>query len=145
MGEVATRPLIAPSPAGRSRAGPRRCCWALALIWAAWATRTLVALEQRQIVSVSLSRLVEDFVAAEARNGGTPDEAAKRTGAYLAAINQAVADLGRDGTTVLVSEATLGRSVEDRTAEVRARVARARWRRAVMPAEIDARCSLLVA
>ncbi|TVV74625.1 TrbI F-type domain-containing protein [Sphingomonas solaris] len=98
---------------------------AIALIWAAWATRALVALEHRQIVSVSLSRLVEDFVAAEARNGGTPEEAAKRTGDYLAAINQAVADLGRDGTTVLVSEATLGRSVEDRTAEVRTRVARA--------------------
>ncbi|WP_197277044.1 TrbI F-type domain-containing protein [Sphingomonas profundi] len=98
---------------------------AIALIWTAWATRTLVALEQRQIVSVSLSRLVEDFVAAEARNGGTPEEAAKRTGTYLAAINTAVADLGRDGTTVLVSEATLGRSVEDRTADVRTRVARA--------------------
>ena len=124
MGEVTTLAYrtIAGWPVTRVAAA---LLLALALMWTAWATRTLVALEQRQIVSVSLSRLVEDFVAAEARNGSTPEEAAKRTGAYLAAINQAVADLGRDGTTVLVSEATLGRSVEDRTAEVRTRVARA--------------------
>ena len=95
-----------------------------ALVWAAWATRTLVELRERRIVSVSLSRLVEDFVAAEARNGGSPEDAAKRTGAYLGAVNRAVTDLARDGTTVLVSEATLGRSVPDRTAQVRAAVSR---------------------
>jgi hypothetical protein len=95
------------------------------LVWAAWMTRTVVDLQQRRIVSVSLSRLVEDFVAAEARNGGTPEQSANRTASYLAAVNKAVAELGQGGTTVLVSEATLGRSVDDRTADVRARVARA--------------------
>ena len=96
-----------------------------ALIWTAWTTRSLLELQHRRIVSVSLSRLVEDFVAAEARNGGTPEQSARRTATYLAAINKAVADMGAGGTTVLVSEATLGRSVEDRTDEVRARVAKA--------------------
>jgi hypothetical protein len=96
-----------------------------ALVWAAWLTRTLFELQQRRIVSVSLSRLVEDFVAAEARNGGTPEQSASRTASYLAAVNKAVAELGQGGTTVLVSEAILGRSVDDRTADVRARVARA--------------------
>lgn len=104
-----------------------------ALVWAAWTTRTVVELQQRRIVSVSLSRLVEDFVAAEARNGGTPEQSASRTASYLAAVNKAVAELGQGGTTVLVSEATLGRSVDDRTADVRARVARA------MEAEHDRR------
>lgn len=104
-----------------------------ALIWSAWATRTLVELQHRRIVSVSLSRLVGDFVAAEARNGGTPEQSAHRTATYLAAINKAVADMGAGGTTVLVSEATLGRSVEDRTDEVRARVTKA------MEADHDAR------
>ena len=94
----------------------------VALLWAVWATRTLIELQQRRIVSVSLSRLIEDFVAAEARNGGSPDESAKRTSAYLAAVNRAVADLSRHGTTVLVSEATLGRSVPDSTEEIRAAV-----------------------
>lgn len=95
-----------------------------ALIWTAWATRALLELQHRRIVAVSLSRVVEDFVAAEARNGGTPEQSARRTATYLAAINKAVADMGAGGTTVLVSEATLGRSVEDRTDEVRARVAK---------------------
>ncbi len=104
-----------------------------ALVWAAWTTRTVVELQQRRIVSVSLSRLVEDFVAAEARNGGTPEQSARRTASYLAAVNKAVAELGQGGTTVLVSEAILGRSVDDRTADVRARVARA------MEAEHDPR------
>jgi hypothetical protein len=106
---------------------------AAALLWAAWATRALIELQQRRIVSVSLSRLVEDFVAAEARNGGTAEQSARRTATYLAAVNKAVAELGQGGTTVLVSEAMLGRSVDDRTAEVRTRVTRA------MEAERDAR------
>lgn len=94
-------------------------------LWGAWITRTLVEVRSRHIVSVSLSRLVEDFVASEARGGGTPDQSAKRTAVYLAAINQAVSNLGEDGATVLVSEATLGRSVPDRTELVRARVRQA--------------------
>lgn len=94
-------------------------------LWGAWVTRTLVEVRSRHIVSVSLSRLVEDFVASEARGGGTPDQSAKRTAVYLAAINQAVSNLGEDGATVLVSEATLGRSVPDRTELVRARVRQA--------------------
>ena len=96
-----------------------------ASFWGAWVTRTLVEVRSRHIVSVSLSRLVEDFVASEARGGGTPDQSAKRTAVYLAAINQAVSNLGEDGATVLVSEATLGRSVPDRTELVRARVRQA--------------------
>lgn len=96
-----------------------------ASLWGAWVTRTLVEVRSRHIVSVSLSRLVEDFVASEARGGGTPDQSAKRTAVYLAAFNQAVSNLGEDGATVLVSEATLGRSVPDRTELVRARVRQA--------------------
>ena len=94
-------------------------------LWGAWITRTLVEVRSRHIVTVSLSRLVEDFVASEARGGGTPDQSAKRTAVYLAAINQVVSNLAQDGTTVLVSEATLGRSVPDRTELVRARVRQA--------------------
>ena len=94
----------------------------LALVWAAWATRTLLDLSKRQIVSVSLSRLVGDFVAAEARNGGTPEETSRRTATYLAAVNETLGALAKDGTTVIVSEATLGKSVPDRTGWVAAQV-----------------------
>lgn len=96
----------------------------IALIWAAWITRLLLDISRRQIVSVSLSTLVSDFVAAESRNGGTPEQTASRTAAYLAAVNQAVSALGANGTTVIVTEATLGKTVPDRTGEVRAAVKR---------------------
>lgn len=96
-----------------------------ALIWAAWITRLLLEVAKRQIVSVSLSTLVSDFVAAESRNGGTPEQTASRTAAYLAAVNQAVSALGANGTTVIVTEATLGKTVPDRTGQVRAAVKRA--------------------
>lgn len=94
----------------------------LGLVWAAWATRMLLDLSKRQIVSVSLSRLVEDFVAAEARNGGTPEETSRRTATYLAAVNETLGTLANDGTTVIVSEATLGKSVPDRTGWVAGQV-----------------------
>ena len=122
---------ITPAPVRRTIAG-----WPVAhvlatilllagLIWAAWATRLLLDLSKRQIVSVSLSTLVGDFVAAESRNGGTPEQTASRTAAYLAAINRSVSALGADGTTVLVTEATLAKSVPDRTELVRTEVKRA--------------------
>jgi len=97
---------------------------AVNFIWSAWATREILALGKRQIVSVSLATLVGDFVTAEARNGGDAASTEARTRSYLAAINKAVANLGRDGTVVLVSEATIGRSVPDRTAAVRAELAK---------------------
>ena len=122
---------ITPAPVRRTIAG-----WPIAhvvativllagLIWAAWTTRLLLEVSERQIVSVSLSTLVGDFVAAESRNGGTPEQTASRTTAYLAAVNRSVSALGADGTTVLVTEATLGKSVPDRTELVRAEVKRA--------------------
>lgn len=92
------------------------------LVWAAWATRALLELRERRIVSVSLARLIEDFVASEARSGTDAEAAAQRTGAYLAAVNRAVARLAMPGTVVIVSEATLGRSVPDRTEQVRRHV-----------------------
>jgi len=121
---------VTPAPAPRTIAG-----WPVvhvavtilvlaSLLWATWATRLLLNVSKRQIVSVSLSTLVGDFVAAESRNGGTPEQTASRTAKYLAAVNRSVGALGADGTTILVTEATLGKSVPDRTAQVRAEVQR---------------------
>jgi hypothetical protein len=95
------------------------------LVWGAWATRLLLDVSKRQIVSVSLSTLVGDFVAAESRNGGTPEQTAARTAAYLAAVNRSLGALGAEGTIVIVTEATLGKTVPDRTEFVRAEVKRA--------------------
>jgi hypothetical protein len=94
-------------------------------VWIGWATRTLIALQHRRIVSVSLATLVQDFVAAEARSPQSGDASTARTRAYLAAVDRAVSELGRDGTVVLVSEATLGRSVPDATTAVRREILKA--------------------
>jgi len=94
----------------------------LLTIWAIWATREVVELKERRIVSVSLSKIITDFVAAESRNGSSPETATARTRAYLAATDEAMQALSRGGRTVLVSEAVVGDSVPDMTAAVAAAV-----------------------
>lgn len=91
-------------------------------LWGVWATRTLIDVQQRDIVTVGLNGLVGDFIAAESRRATSPDQAALRTRAYLAALDQAVGELERDGSVVLVRESVLGRGVPDRTGQIRARV-----------------------
>lgn len=95
------------------------------VVWAFWATRELLELRDRRIVSVSLSTIIKNFVAAEARNGSSPDQAAARTKAYLAATDAAMQSLSRSGATVLVSEAVVGNSVPDMTGAVAAAVRQA--------------------
>jgi len=116
------------SPATRRIAGftPRDLsvlvAFLLLTIWAIWATCELLELKERRIVSVSLSKIITDFVAAESRNGSSPETATARTRAYLAATDEAMRSLSRGGSTVLVSEAVVGNSVPDMTAAVAAAV-----------------------
>jgi hypothetical protein len=93
-------------------------------LWGVWATRTIIEVQGKQIVSVSLTGLVSDFIAAESRRASSPEQAAARTRAYLAELDRAVAALERDGAVVLVRESVLGRGVPDRTAQVRLAVER---------------------
>ena len=93
-------------------------------IWGAWATREIVTLKHRQVVTVQLARIMGDFVEAEARAGRPPEETRARVAAYLKAVEASVQALGRDGRTVLVAEAVVSGGVPDVTGEVRADVAR---------------------
>ncbi|WP_066559961.1 TrbI F-type domain-containing protein [Croceicoccus bisphenolivorans] len=95
-----------------------------ALLWGAWATRTLLALQSREVVTVELSGLIGAFVEAEARSGADPTASQRRVAAYLQAIDASVDALGRDGRTVLVGEAVLAGQARDMTPIVRADVAR---------------------
>jgi len=94
-------------------------------LWGLWLTREVLAIEERRIVSVSLQSLVENYVTETARQGISEEEARRRTRAYLAAVEAAIASLDDGRTTVLVSEATLGKTVPDATPAVQAAVARA--------------------
>ena len=91
----------------------------LALV-SAWQVREILALRSHRIVSVSLATLVNNYIATEAHNGGTPEIVAMRTKLYLAATQAAIRTLTDQGTTVLVSEAVAGNSVPDVTPAVKA-------------------------
>lgn len=93
-------------------------------LWGAWATKEIVALERREVVTVQLSRIMGDFVEAEARSGRPAEETQARVAAYLKAVETSVQALGKDGRTVLVAEAVVSGSVPDLTEQVRADVAR---------------------
>lgn len=112
----------APRPRGFGGFSPRELAGmalvVIMLLWATWATRELMILKDRRMVSVSLATMVQEFVVAEARRGANQQEAAARTKAYLTAIDAAMRAISEDGTTILVSEAVLGNSVPDVTQTV---------------------------
>lgn len=107
---------------GRLLGGAAVLCAAL---WGLWLTREVLTLKERRIVSVSLQSLIEHYVAETAQEGVGEEEAQRRTRAYLAAVEAVVASLNDGRTTVLVSEAVIGKTAPDITPAVEAAVARA--------------------
>lgn len=93
-------------------------------LWGIWATDRLLALEKREVVTVQLSRIMGEFIEAEARAGRPPEETRMRVELYLKAVEASVEALGREGRTVLVAEAVVSGSAPDLTESVRADVAR---------------------
>lgn len=93
-----------------------------ALIWAGWSTQKLIELQERRIVTVQLGRLMEDFVAQEARVQRSPQEAQARVALYLEGVQAVIDGLAKDGTTVLVGEAVISGSAPDYSTHVRAQV-----------------------
>ncbi len=94
------------------------------VLWGAWATDKLLTVEKREVVTVQLSRIMGDFIEAEARAGRPPEETRLRVQAYLKAVEASVQKLGREGRTVLVAEAVVAGSTPDLTQSVRADVVR---------------------
>ena len=94
------------------------------VLWGVWATDKLLTLEKREVVTVQLSRIMGDFIEAEARAGRPPEETRLRVQAYLKAVEASVQKLGREGRTVLVAEAVVAGSTPDLTQSVRADVVR---------------------
>lgn len=94
------------------------------VLWGVWVTEKLLTLEKREVVTVQLSRIMGDFIEAEARAGRPPEETRQRVQAYLKAVEASVQKLGREGRTVLVAEAVVAGSTPDLTGSVRADVVR---------------------
>ena len=94
------------------------------VLWGVWATDKLLTVEKREVVTVQLSRIMGDFIEAEARAGRPREETKMRVQAYLKAVEASVQKLGREGRTVLVAEAVVAGSTPDLTQSVRADVVR---------------------
>ena len=93
-------------------------------LWGVWATQALLDLRKREVVTVQLSRIMGEFIEAEARTGRPPEETKQRVQAYLQAVEASVQRLARDGRTVLVAEAVVAGTTPDLTETVRADVER---------------------
>jgi hypothetical protein len=93
------------------------------LCWAMWVTRQLTKPPADNLVSVSISKLVGDFVTVQARSNVPEDVAAIQTALYMKSLDDVLKARSSAGTTILVSEAVIGSSARDITAEIRAETA----------------------
>jgi hypothetical protein len=89
-----------------------------ALVWAMWVTRTVTADKPQRIVKVQLSRIVGEYVQAQARSATPPDQVQAQMTAFLASVDAEVQRRGADGQIIMVGEAVLNKDVPDITAEV---------------------------
>lgn len=94
------------------------------LAWGAWATKALVTLQHKRVVTVRLSQMISDFVTSEARSGDSQQVAAQRTQAFMIGLDAVLKKHAAEGATVLVGEAVIAGTVPDITSQVNAEVAK---------------------
>lgn len=90
----------------------------LLLIWGMWVTRALTAAPQQHIVKANLSRIVGDYVQAQARSATPPDQVRAQMQQFMASLDTELQRRSAQGQVVLVGEAVLSKSVPDITADV---------------------------
>ncbi len=122
---AALRPRKRAVFAGLTRAQLSALALGLAVLaWGAWATKTLVALQYKRVVTVRLSQMISDLVTSEARSGDSQQVAAQRTQAFMIGLDAVLKKHAAEGATVLVGEAVIAGTVPDITAQVNAEVAK---------------------
>lgn len=90
----------------------------LLLIWGMWVTRALTAAPPQHIVKANLSRIVGDYVQAQARSATPPDQVRAQMQQFMASLDTELQRRSAQGQVVLVGEAVLSKSVPDITADV---------------------------
>ncbi|MGT2516604.1 TrbI F-type domain-containing protein [Sphingomonas panni] len=83
-----------------------------------WVTRALVAPREQHIVKADLSRIVGDYVQAQARTDTPPERVQAEMRRFMASLDGELQRRGRAGEVVLVGEAVLSKNVTDITADV---------------------------
>lgn len=90
------------------------------LCWGMWVTRELTKAGTDDVVSVRLSKIVGDFVSAQAQANINPDAAALQTAMYMRTLDAVLKERGTKGATILVAEAVIASTARDVTEDVRA-------------------------
>lgn len=90
----------------------------LALIWAMWISKAVMAEKPQHIVKADLSRIVGEYVQAQARSATPPEQVQAQMRIFMAALDTELQRRGAAGQVVLVGEAVLSKSVPDITADV---------------------------
>lgn len=121
-------PAATPAPAAPRRrpvfagfTGPQLLVGAavvMLLIWGMWVTRTLTAAPQQHIVKANLSRIVGDYVQAQARSATPPEQVRAQMQQFMASLDTELQRRSAQGQVVLVGEAVLSKSVPDITGDV---------------------------
>ncbi|KZB93618.1 hypothetical protein AVM11_11830 [Sphingomonas melonis TY] len=90
----------------------------VALLWAVWITKAVTAEKPQHIVKADLSRIVGEYVQAQARSATPPDQVQAQMRSFMATLDAELQRRGAAGQVVLVGEAVLSKSVPDITADV---------------------------
>jgi hypothetical protein len=100
--------------------------------WALWVTMVLAdpGRGRDRFVKLQLQNVIAEYLQAQARSGNDDRSAAQATTQFMAALDQAVAEIGKTGRVVIVNEAVIGGDIRDVTAEVK----RAVYAKVTMPA-----------
>lgn len=120
-----SRPLLPARFAGLS---PRELILLVAaiatFIWGAWVTRNIAAAPgaRPEFVQLHLQGIIGEYLQAQARSNADETTAARETAVFMAALDETVAGLSKNGKVVLVHEAIVGGDVPDVTQSVKAAV-----------------------
>ncbi|TVV76933.1 type-F conjugative transfer system protein TrbI [Sphingomonas solaris] len=88
------------------------------IVWGMWVTRTLIAAPPQHIVKADLSRIVGNYVQAQARSSTPPAQVEAQMKLFMASLDTELQRRGAKGQVVLVGEAVLSKSVPDITGDV---------------------------
>lgn len=91
------------------------------MLWGVWMTKNVRDLreEKTPFVSVALQPLVSEFIQTQARAGGSEEQAAVAVQRFMGALETELQQRGKNGQTIIVSEAVVSKNIPDITADVR--------------------------
>jgi hypothetical protein len=97
---------------------------AATFVWGAWVTKSIAfdSPGRPELVQLQLQGIIGEYLQAQARSNTDEQTAARETAMFMAALDQTVSGLGKDGKVVLLHEAVVGGELPDVTEAVKAAV-----------------------